>query len=89
MNAPNRVAARGGWASVPAIRPPWRPARRVGVAWAPIGIVRAVPFHASRRRLYLPETLMAEGGVDVACLFERGSVPGLLRGRGSGDGRRQ
>lgn len=40
--------------------------RHVGIAWALIGLVRAVPHHASQRRLYLPRGLLAEAGVDAA-----------------------
>jgi NADH dehydrogenase [ubiquinone] 1 alpha subcomplex assembly factor 6 len=39
-------------------------ARHVGIAWAMVGLLRAVPFHASQRRLYLPLTLLDQVGVD-------------------------
>ena len=48
-----------------------------GVAWALTGLLRAVPFHASRRRLYLPANLMAEAGLTPGQLFECGPSPGL------------
>ena len=32
--------------------------RRVGIAWALTGLLRAVPFHASARRLYLPQDVI-------------------------------
>lgn len=48
-----------------------------GVAWALTGLLRAVPFHAARRRLYLPANLMAEAGLTPGQLFERGSSPAL------------
>jgi NADH dehydrogenase [ubiquinone] 1 alpha subcomplex assembly factor 6 len=49
-----------------------------GVAWALTGLLRAVPFHASRRRLYLPANLMAAAGLTPGQLFERGSSPALI-----------
>ena len=44
--------------------------RRIGIAWALIGLVRAVPFHARRKRLYLPQDLVGAEGLDLAALFE-------------------
>lgn len=38
--------------------------RHVGIAWALSGLLRAVPFHARSRRLYLPADVMAAEGVD-------------------------
>lgn len=49
-----------------------------GVAWALTGLLRAVPFHASRRRLYLPANLMAAAGLASGQLFEHGSSPALI-----------
>ncbi len=46
--------------------------RAVGIAWALTGLLRAVPFHASRRRLYMPAALMAEAGLAPNVLFEHG-----------------
>jgi phytoene synthase len=51
--------------------------RDLGIAWALIGIARAVPFHAAQRRLYLPADLMAKAGVAPGQLFERGGLPAL------------
>jgi phytoene synthase len=53
--------------------------REVGIAWALTGLLRAVPFHAQRRRLYLPADLIAANGVDVEALFERGRSRGLTQ----------
>jgi len=39
--------------------------------------VRAVPFHAAQRRLYLPASLTAAAGLRPNLLFERGSSPEL------------
>jgi len=51
--------------------------RNLGIAWALIGIARAIPFHAAQRRLYLPVDLTAKAGLSVGNLFERGSSPAL------------
>lgn len=52
-------------------------ARDVGIAWALTGILRAVPFHAQSRRVYLPAELSREAGLDVARMFESGPTDGL------------
>ena len=49
----------------------------MGIAWALTGLVRAVPFHARARRLYLPTALFDAHSVDQFALFEKGFVPGL------------
>jgi NADH dehydrogenase [ubiquinone] 1 alpha subcomplex assembly factor 6 len=51
--------------------------RALGVAWALLGLLRAIPFHAAQRRLYLPASLMEEARLGPAQLFERGSSPEL------------
>jgi phytoene synthase len=43
--------------------------RHVGIAWATVGLLRAVPFHARRQRLYLPEDHLTVSGVDREALF--------------------
>lgn len=58
----------------PAVR---EAARMLGIAWALTGLLRAVPFHAAQRRLYLPASWMAEAGLKPNQLFERGSSPAL------------
>jgi phytoene synthase len=51
-------------------------AREAGIAWALIGLLRAVPFHARAKRLYLPEDVIERHGVTTGALFElRGSPP--------------
>ncbi len=52
--------------------------RDVGIAWALTGILRAVPFHAQARRVYLPAELSREAGLDVARMFETGPTDGLV-----------
>ena len=43
--------------------------RDAGIAWAMAGLIRAIPFHAAARRLYLPRALSAAAGLDVEALF--------------------
>lgn len=45
-------------------------ARAVGVAWALTGLLRALPFHARAKRVFLPEDLMRQKGVRIGDLFE-------------------
>ena len=52
-------------------------ARHVGIAWALVGLMRAIPFHARAGRAYLPRDLMARHGVSSAALFT-GAAPGGL-----------
>jgi NADH dehydrogenase [ubiquinone] 1 alpha subcomplex assembly factor 6 len=52
-------------------------AREVGIAWALVGLMRAVPFHARARRIYLPADINREAGLDAFELFERGPTTGL------------
>jgi NADH dehydrogenase [ubiquinone] 1 alpha subcomplex assembly factor 6 len=49
----------------------------VGIAWSLTGLMRAVPFHASRRRIYLPADLMAAAGLTPGQLVEGGPSPAL------------
>lgn len=51
--------------------------RQVAVAWALIGLLRSVPFHARARRLYLPADLNRSAGLNALALYERGSTAGL------------
>jgi phytoene synthase len=45
-------------------------ARQVGTAWSLIGLMRAVAFHAQAQRLFLPEDLLRDFGIDRRSLFE-------------------
>jgi NADH dehydrogenase [ubiquinone] 1 alpha subcomplex assembly factor 6 len=52
--------------------------RAVGLAYGLTGLLRAVPFHALAKRLYLPQDLCVEAGLRVEReLFELRSTPGL------------
>jgi len=44
--------------------------RDIGIAWALTGLLRAVPFHARQRRLYLPRDLCESEKLDIGDLFE-------------------
>jgi len=52
-------------------------ARKAGRGWALTGLLRALPFHARRHRLYLPADRLAEAGVRVSRLFDLKPEPGL------------
>jgi phytoene synthase len=54
-----------------------RAGRHVGIAWALAGLLRAVPFHARHRRLYLPRDLIEAAGLDPGALFALRSSPAL------------
>lgn len=41
-------------------------ATHVGIAWALIGLIRAVPFHAAQARLFLPRDEMARFGLETS-----------------------
>ncbi len=49
----------------------------VGTAWALIGLMRAVSFHAQCQRHYLPSDLLQGQGVDQRALFDRKPSPAL------------
>jgi phytoene synthase len=50
--------------------------REVGIAWALTGLIRAIPFHARDKRLYIPVDLAAEADLHTGDLFElRPSAP--------------
>lgn len=52
-------------------------ARHGGIAWAITGLLRAVPFHASQRRIYLPRSSLAEAGLTAADVISRPPAPAL------------
>ncbi len=53
-------------------------ARHAGLAWGLAGLLRALPFHAGRRRLYLPKSLLDGAGVSAEQIFAR-QPPEALR----------
>lgn len=42
--------------------------RHVGIAWALTGLLRAVPYHAVRRQLFLPRDLTTAAGLDIEAM---------------------
>lgn len=51
-------------------------AESVGQAWALTGLLRAVPFHARRRKSFLPADMARDAGLDLETVFAlRTSVP--------------
>jgi NADH dehydrogenase [ubiquinone] 1 alpha subcomplex assembly factor 6 len=51
--------------------------RHVGIAWALVGLIRALPMQLRMRRLTLPADLMAEHAIDEALLLELKPSPAL------------
>ncbi|NNE84151.1 MAG: squalene/phytoene synthase family protein [Alphaproteobacteria bacterium] len=56
---------------------PARAAQLVGTAWALIGLMRAVGFHAQSQRLYLPDDLLQDHSVDRRGVFNLKPSPAL------------
>jgi phytoene synthase len=54
-------------------------ARRVAVATALTGLLRAVPFHARQRRVYLPTAVVEDVAVELGDLFELRPHVGLAK----------
>ena len=54
-----------------------RAARHVGIGWALTGILRAVPFQARARRLFLPADLCARAGLAPRAVYEGRPGPAL------------
>ncbi len=54
-----------------------RAARHIGTAWALVGVVRAVAFHAGQNRLLLPMDLLAAAGVDPARAWAEDNAPAM------------
>jgi NADH dehydrogenase [ubiquinone] 1 alpha subcomplex assembly factor 6 len=52
--------------------------RSVGTAYALVGLIRAIPFHARARRAYVPQSVLAEKGLTSEDLF-RSEPPVALR----------
>jgi phytoene synthase len=50
----------------------------IGTAWTLTGIVRAISFHASRQRVYLPAQELAALGVNRESLFQRAIGPEIV-----------
>ncbi len=50
--------------------PEYEPVQAVAVNYALTGLLRAIPFHASQRRCYLPEDLLKKHGVSLRQLHD-------------------
>ena len=53
--------------------------RHVGIAYALTGLLRALPFHARDRRVYLPTAVVEEVAADMGALFDLKPHHGLER----------
>jgi phytoene synthase len=53
-------------------------AGHAGVAYALTGIMRALPIHARRGQLYLPQAMLVSRGVDTSVVFSGKKTPELL-----------
>jgi phytoene synthase len=53
--------------------------RHAGIAYAIAGLLRAIPFHAARRRLYLPGDVLSAEHVSAEDIFAGKNTPGLVR----------
>jgi len=54
-------------------------AREAGNAYALAGVLRAVPFHAARRRLFLPRNLLQAEGLDAEDIFAARDITKIKR----------
>ncbi len=54
-----------------------RAGQSLGIAWAYLGLLRALPFHAARRQLYLPRDLMDEVNLAPTEVFAGNTSPAL------------
>ncbi|WP_299617006.1 phytoene/squalene synthase family protein [Pelagibius sp.] len=58
-------------------------ATNLGIAWALLGLLRAIPFHARQKRIYLPVDRCRATGLQLADLFElrpSGALAEVARG---------
>ncbi|HEX2115249.1 MAG TPA: phytoene/squalene synthase family protein [Alphaproteobacteria bacterium] len=64
-------------------------AQHVGIAWALTGLLRAMPYHASRRQIFLPRDMSAAAGLDIeAMIAGRAGEPLRVVARQVGDAAR-
>ena len=54
-------------------------AREAGIAYALTGVLRAVPFHAARRKLFLPLDLLKAENIDAEDVFAARKIPKIKR----------
>jgi NADH dehydrogenase [ubiquinone] 1 alpha subcomplex assembly factor 6 len=54
-------------------------AREVGIAYALVGLLRAMPFHAASGRSYIPQVVAVHAGLDPAAYARRRDTPALRK----------
>ncbi len=54
-------------------------AEQVGIAWSLTGLIRAIPFHARQRRVYLPTEVVEAVAVEMGDVFELRPHAGLAK----------
>ncbi|MCW9039827.1 MAG: squalene/phytoene synthase family protein [Rhodospirillales bacterium] len=54
-------------------------AHDIGIAWALIGLMRAIPHHARQGRSFLPESLVISAGLDMKDVMATRATPALQR----------
>ncbi len=48
-------------------------ARHIGSIWGGVGLLRAIPFHLSQKRIYLPKDVLRRAGITSSMLSSEGS----------------
>ena len=48
-------------------------ARQIGSIWGGVGLLRAIPFHLSQKRIYLPKDVLRRAGITSSILSYEGS----------------
>ncbi|MEC8086580.1 MAG: squalene/phytoene synthase family protein [Pseudomonadota bacterium] len=48
-------------------------ARQIGSIWGGVGLLRAIPFHLSQNRIYLPKDVLSRAGITSSILSYEGS----------------
>ncbi|WP_419901475.1 phytoene/squalene synthase family protein [Kiloniella sp.] len=51
--------------------------KHMGLAWGILGLIRAIPFHAEKKRIYIPQELCSLHNLDLKQLFELQSSKAL------------
>lgn len=49
-------------------------AEHLGSIWGGVGLLRAMPFHLSQRRVYLPKDLLRQSGINSSLLADKGAA---------------
>ncbi len=51
--------------------------KHMGLSWGILGLIRAIPFHAEKKRIYIPQELSNQHNLDLKELFELQSSTAL------------